>query len=97
MTDNGFYAWEWGSFHFISLGLWAFVDQGWDVGDDSYDEGKVGWLKEHLAAVGTEKAIVLFQKTVAKAAELKTTADEAEARIITKREDLINKVKAEKP
>lgn len=61
ITDNGFYAWEWGSFHFISLGLWAFVDQGWDVGDDSYDEGKVGWLKEHLAAVGTEKAIVLFQ------------------------------------
>jgi hypothetical protein len=55
---EGNYAWEWGSFNFISLGLWAF-DGG--HGFDGADQSKLEWLKEYLASVGHERAIVLFQ------------------------------------
>jgi hypothetical protein len=62
------YAWEWGSFHFISLGLWGFYD-GYDYPAGHFRDGnrasvdpdKIDWLKRHLAAVGHDKAIVLFQ------------------------------------
>jgi len=63
---RGNYAWEWGSFHFISLGLWAFHQGSYYDNQDLHaatppDQGKIDWLKEYLASVGHEKAIVLFQ------------------------------------
>jgi hypothetical protein len=58
---KGNYAWEWGSVHFISLGLWAFYGGHEECTDATVDQTKIDWLKEYLAAVGTEKAIVLFQ------------------------------------
>jgi hypothetical protein len=58
---KGNYAWEWGSFHFISLGPWAFSHVHEDGVQPAVDHEKVEWLKEYLAAVGHEQAIVLFQ------------------------------------
>ena len=58
------YAWEWGSFHFIWLGLWAFYDQyegGSNASRDSVNTRKIDWLKAQLASVGKDKPIVLFQ------------------------------------
>ena len=60
------YAWEWGNFHFINMGLWAFY-----AGIDKTSDGKktrskvsnlkIQWLEDHLAKIGKEKPIVLFQ------------------------------------
>lgn len=52
------YAWEWGSYHFIAMGLWAFSDEFSKTG---IEQGKVDWLKDHLAQVGKEKPIIMFQ------------------------------------
>lgn len=57
------YAWEWGSFHFISMGLWAFYHE-YDPNNNnraSVSQPKVEWLKNHLKAIGKKKAIILFQ------------------------------------
>jgi len=58
---RGNYTWEWGSVNFISLGLWAFHDRWVSSGNTAADPYKIDWLKEYLAAVGHERAIVLFQ------------------------------------
>lgn len=58
------YAWEWGDFHFIHLGMWAFYG-GYSNEPAStrsrVDQPKIAWLQEHLKAIGKEKPIVLFQ------------------------------------
>lgn len=60
------YIWEWGSFHFVSMGLWAFYDGCKGCGGNgatrtSVNWDKVKWLQTNLARVGKEKAIVLLQ------------------------------------
>jgi hypothetical protein len=51
------YAWEWGSYHFIAMGLWAF-SKGFD---DGVNQGKVDWLIDHLSKIDKDKPIIMFQ------------------------------------
>ena len=55
------YAWEWGSVHFIQMGVWAFNGGYWDDNYKHLDNNRVKWLQDHLKAVGKTKAIVLIQ------------------------------------
>ena len=55
------YAWEWGNVHFIWLGPWAFYGGYNDSNRNKVDGGKIKWLREHLKAIGKDKAIVLLQ------------------------------------
>ena len=66
--DKGYsdlYAWEWGNFHFIHMGLWAFYggyNADYQFGDRAtVNRHKITWLQEHLKAIGKEKPIVLIQ------------------------------------
>ena len=62
-NGSDIYAWEWGSFHFINMGLWAFYDKKdkEDGNRATVDPQKISWLQRHLGAIGKEKAIILFQ------------------------------------
>jgi hypothetical protein len=62
-NGSDIYAWEWGSFHFINMGLWAFYDKKDKDHDNraTVDPQKISWLQRHLGAIGKEKVIILFQ------------------------------------
>ncbi|MBW1783031.1 MAG: hypothetical protein JRL30_20100, partial [Deltaproteobacteria bacterium] len=62
---DGVYAWEWGSIHFIQMGVWAFYGKYEKHGTKgtyaNVDWDRVKWFQDHLEAVGKEKAIILIQ------------------------------------
>ena len=55
------YAWEWGNFHFINMGLWAFYGGYENNSRAKTSYSKRDWFVNHLRGVGKEKAIILFQ------------------------------------